>query len=360
MGIANQDKKRVTLAQIAAEAGVSASTVAYVIHNKPNPWSIRESTREHVLATAAKLGYRPNAAARSLATGRSQAILMVGVNFGSYSWDTGIGEQLRGIESYLVPKEYATHVYTLDASSNMDAYRDIIMSGRVDGVIVAGTATPQLYSVLQKLYAIADKAGLPIVSLSDTMPNENKGVSINIDEKSGAEQATSHLIWHGHQRIALLGVIDAPWAISRECGYKSALIEAGLKTDENSIVLLEHHTQQLAYEATLQLAKSVEFTAMFAMSDALALAAILALRSVGRRVPGDCAVIGFDDQHTLTEYADPPLTSIHNPFYESGKTAAETIVKIIEGQPINPGILPVSLVIRESCGCSFPRSPLKK
>lgn len=345
----NKLKKRVTLAKIAAEAGVSVSTVNYVISGKPNPWSISNETKQRVLNAAKKLGYRTNAAAKALKTGRSQTVLLLGVHSQSFSWNMGFGEVLRGLESSLVPKGYATNTCTVSHLPDIETYEEIVRSGRVDGVIVTGTGD-QEGNLVKRIHLIADAVNVPVVWLASSPVDFVQSI-VNIDDISGGEQATAHLIEHGHSRIVLMGLRDAPWSAAREAGYRKALEKAGIPIDENLIVSLDHMTPECAYNSTLAISDSLDFSALFAVSDSLALAAILALRSKGRRVPEDCAVIGYDNATDLTAYTDPPLTTIDNPFYQTGKHAADCLMDMIEGNHIEPKLLPVSLLIRESCGC---------
>lgn len=349
----NRTRKRVTLAQIAAEAGVSVSTVNYVISGKPNPWSIGKETQQRVRAAAEKLGYRANAAAKALKTGRSESVLFLGIHTRSYSWNLGLGEVLRGLETALVPKGYAINTCSISHTEDIDTYEEIVRSGRVDGVIVTGADDPK-DNILERVHSIAESVGIPLVSLAPFSTDFEEAVVMK-DEMSGGEQATAHLIEHGHTRIAMIGASDIKWAAARTKGYKRALEKAGIPIDNDLIISLDLIEPHYAYNAILKAAKSLDFTALFAVSDSIALAAILALKSLGKRVPQDCAVIGYDNASDLAEYVDPPLTTLDNPFYLSGRYAADSIMALIDDKDAEPVLIPVSLVIRESCGCPSKR-----
>ncbi|MBI2841904.1 MAG: LacI family DNA-binding transcriptional regulator [Armatimonadetes bacterium] len=342
-------KRKVTMLEIATAAGVSKTTVSFVLNNSPNIIAISESTRRRVLEAAKDLGYSPNAAARSLSTGRSDAILVV--VFDSRSWDQSLVGRLRGVEAHLVSQGYSTHMCTVDGEGGTSTFFEILRSGRADGVLLTGSATQDTYPVLHAICGQAEDLGIPIAALADAWLGTPVRVAADIDDESGGEQATSHLIEHGHSRIALLGVAGQGWAESRKRGYEAAHEKAGIPVDPHLFVQLDDHNQTWAYEATLKLARSVDFSAMFIVSDALAVAALSALKAAGRRMPEDCAIVGFDNNETWSKFTDPPLTTVHNPFYESGFAAAETLVHMIRREPIKPVLLPVSLVFRESCGC---------
>lgn len=338
--------KKITLAEIARVAEVSKATVSLVINGKQNSMPISTATRQKVLDAAAHLGYRPNAAARALATGRSHTVLMINFDL----WDENLIERLRGLENYLDPAGYSIRMCTVDAERVGGSYEDILRSGQADGVLLSGIATPSTYPVLRNIRQITDSMGIPVVALANAFSHEYVDIIAHIDDQSGAEEAVAHLIGHGHRRIVLLGVADQAWAKSRENGYRSALEKAGITVDSGLIVLGDR-SQSWAYKTTLDLVKSSDFSAMFAMTDNMAISALAALRTSGKDVPRDCAVIGFDNTANIAEYSTPPLTTVNNPFFENGKSAAKMLVNLIDGKESECPVIPVSLVIRQSCGC---------
>lgn len=338
--------KKVTLAEIANAAGVSKATVSLVLNDRPGGVPISEETRRRVLAAAALLHYKPNAAARALATGRSCTVLMVAFDL----WDENLTERLRGAESRLVPAGYSTRICTVDAQHGAASCEQILNTGQADGMLLTGLATPETYPLLHELKRVAESVHVPVVALADAFPHETVDAVAHIDDFSGAYQAITHLIEHGHKRIALLGVANQRWAQNREHGYRQAIQDAGIPVDPG-LILLGDRSQRWAYEAANELAKSTDFTAMFAMTDNMAIAAMSALKSTGRQAPDDYAIIGFDDNEKIARYTDPPLTTVDNPFYDAGVTAATMLVALIEGNSFDSQPLPTRLVIRRSCGC---------
>lgn len=348
--IRGKKKDRVTLVEIARESGVSKSTVSLVLNSTSNLIPLSDATRKKVLETAKLLGYRPNAAARSLVTGRSQAVLVAVLE----SRDTHLLLRIQGAESHLAPRRYAIHLCTVHSQVGLRAYHEVIRSDRADGVLLSGVASPDTLPLLQEMYTEAKESGKPVVAMTNAFPPEYSDAVASLDDVSGAEQAVSHLIQHGHHRIAVLGVSDQPWVEERIRGYELAHEKAGLPVDPDLIAVLTRFDDNLyrgIYQTTLEMVKSKEFTAIFAMNDVMAVSAMAALKRAGKNIPIDCAIIGFDNDSILAEPSNPPLTSVDNPFFELGREAARLMIELIEGRPVEPILFPASLVIRQSCGC---------
>lgn len=342
-------RKRVTLAQVADAAGVSKSSVAFVLNNRPSNVKISDRTRNRILDAAKQLGYRPNAAARSLATGRSHRILLV--SFATLFGDQNFTQCLGGVEAFLASQGYAMQLCIVDGREKLDVCIDILHSGQVDGILCTGAPPRERLILMSEMQMIARDLGLPMMVFGNPYINDNEEPAAALDEESGGRIAVEHFIEHGHERIAFLGTRDEKWSIRREKGYRSALESAGFPVVEERIIKLERHNLNMAYSTVSRVAENLNFTALFAVSDNLALAAILALKNAGRKVPDDCAVIGFDDSDIWTGFTDPPLTSIHCPYREWGTAAAGSLINAINGNQYESVIIPVSLVIRESCGC---------
>ncbi len=340
-------KRVVTLSEIARVAQVSKSTVSLVLNGRQNDIRISETTTNRVLDAAKRLGYRPNAAAKALATGRSDTILMVSFDL----WDENLVERLRGAEAYFVPRGYSIRMCTVDATGGLSSYSDTLRTGQADGVLLTGVATRDAYPILQDLRSKADAAGVPVVAVADAFPRDLVQNVAHIDDESGSKDAVSHLIEHGHKRILFLGVDGQYWSERRQNGYTAALVAAGITIDP-ALIVLGDRSQTWAYEATLKLVESIDFTAMFVVTDNMALAAMSALTESGKKIPDDCAIIGFDNNEKMARFTCPPLTTVNNPFYDAGKAAAEMLVDLIDKRPVRPVLLPVSLVKRRSCGCN--------
>lgn len=342
-------KNRVTIADIARVANVSSAAVSVALSGVKSRIMVSEETRERIHKIAKDMGYQPSAAGKALKTGRSQAIVVAVME--TMGRDQSFTQRLRGIIDALTPKDYYIYTFRLESNSVDDDYASFLKSGRADGVLITGYAGPRTYPALKKIHDVAKEAGLPVVPLANAWPREMVQLIIDIDDVSGGYQATKHLIDHGHSRIAFVGVKHQPWAERREEGYIKALMEAGISVDEQLIIRLDDPDQTETYDRVTELTKTRQFTAIFGVSDFITISAVAALKTQGKRIPQDCAVVSHDDDPVYPPYFDPPLTTVHNPFYESAKAAAESLMDIIEGRPVTRQMLPVKLVVRESCGC---------
>jgi DNA-binding LacI/PurR family transcriptional regulator len=178
--------------------------------------------------------------------------------------------------------------------------------------------------------------------------------SVTFENKAGAETAVSHLINLGRRRIVYLtgpaGNEDSQW---RELGYREALAAHDIPVDPDLIALGGFH--DTTSEATVKqlLQKGVAFDAIFAGDDRSASGALLALHQAGKRVPEDVAIVGFDDA-SYAGFLTPPLSTVHAPIAESGRKAAEQIIRLIQGQDADMlTLLPTELIVRNSCGAEI-------
>ena len=340
-------KRRVTITDIARIAQVSKSTVSLVLGHGPSAFPISAATREKVLTTAREMGYKPNGAARALVTGRSNCILIV--VFGG--WDENLLARLRGLESYFVPHGYSIRLCTIIEELDLMGFHDIIQTGQADGVLLTGLYVNAKAHLLARIREATQAQGIPTIALADVFPEGSVDRVIEMDEEAGAEAAVAHLIAHGHRRIALISVVDQTWALKRECGYKQALAKAGLELDP-ALIAVGPLDQEWVYRFVGEMARTRAFTAIFVVLDFLALPALAALKTAGRRVPEDCALIGFDNTASFAGFIDPPLTTVANPIVEASQAAGELIIAMSKQAAVNSvPPLPTRLVIRRSCGC---------
>lgn len=340
-------RRNPTIAEIARAAHVAKSTASTVLSGGSDSVKISDATRERIVGIAERMGYKPNAAARSLKTGRSQSIVMVVFAVVDYQ----IMPRLQGVEEFLVPRDYSLQVCTVSDEVGFRGFINLMQANRADGVLLTGIASNEALPLLRELCGEVERVGKPLVAIANAFPAECVKLVAHIDDISGGEQAVTHLIQHGHRRIAMMAIDGQPWAMERLEGYKRAHEKAGIPVDPN-LVVLGGLDLRFYRDAALRLLQSHDFTAIFTVTDAMAVAAQSALRDVGRSIPQDCAIIGFNDEPGVADYNFPPLTTVHNPFREVGRTAAEMLVDLIEGRPPKSSRLPVSLVIRESCGCA--------
>ncbi len=332
---------KLTLEEIGKLAGVSRSTVSRVINRHP---SVRPEVRERVLQVVADTGYYPDPAARSLASQRSGIIgLVVPLAVQSLFDDPYFARLIQGIS-----QGCNTHDYTLSLvlfhSKEEEAklYPRISRNQLFDGIIVTATQVedpliPQLLAN-QVPFVLDGRHEDPRVSFVDT------------DNVAGAYIAVSHLIRLGRRHIAVItGPLDNLAARDRRQGYLNALRSRGHLIDED-LMLSGDYTEVSGYEAMRRLLPHRP-DAVFVASDTMALGALRALRGAGIKVPGDMALVSFDDlPHAAT--ADPPLTTVRQAVQRRGVMEVGILIDILHNGPEPPRrlVMPAELVIRTSCG----------
>ncbi|GBD08205.1 Catabolite control protein A [Candidatus Thermoflexus japonica] len=330
--------RRVSIKDIARRAGVSHSTVSRALRGSP---LVNPRTAERIRRLAARMGYVPNAAARSLVTTRTSIIGLVITTLA----DPFLAEIVRGVEEVALEAGYRLFL----ATSNADPERELaavraLAESRVEGVIVASSRVGELY--LPYLEAL----GVPIV-LINQQREAPLIYSVASDSYQGAVLAVSYLMRLGHTRIAYIS--GPPMARSdrlRRAGYQEALTAAGIPPDPAWVV--EGNGRPEAGEWGIQrlLEAPVRPTAVFCYNDMTAIGALRAARVAGLRVPEDLSIIGFDDI-LFAAYTEPPLTTIAQPKYEMGRTAMSMLLRLLQGERVSPQLqLPCRLVERASCG----------
>lgn len=337
-------RKQVTSRDVAKLAGVSRTTVSFVLNNVPGV-KISEETRQRVLEAARRLDYYPTAAARSLASGRTRRIgLVLGEGQKRLSADAFLPTFLQGVTASVRRREYLLVLQMAEDVPTYEAYARLIREQQVDGLILSGPRSDD--PLVPQLVAEA----FPLI-----LHGRLNGCSapyVDVDNQAGAYQATGHLLSLGHRRIGFIS--NAPLAYSgaqeRFMGYRQALAEHNIPVDPDLVRIAAFlpDTGRRAMEELLSLPQPP--TAVFAASDVVALGAMSASHAVGLRIPDDMAVVGFDDIF-LAGHARPPLTTIRVPAYGLGWTAAEVLIALIEGdEEVSSVTLETELVIRESCG----------
>jgi LacI family transcriptional regulator len=331
-----------TLLDIAKRLNISVATVSRALNDRPG---VGSDLRQRVIATAAELGFVPNMAARSLVTSRTQTVGFVIHPFGQpFSSDPFYFPILMAVEVELVTHDY--HIMLTSLNSDSPTNLRMVEQSRVDGLILVGpNLSPQF--VTTTLHR-----GFPVV-LIDNKPGHLKANTILSDNAGGAYEATMHLAGHGHTRIAHIGG-PLDWVSNRQrySGYCAALRDAGLK-DRVLVVHKEGTTIATGEQAAAELLDGPEPpTAIFAANDSMALGAARAAAARGLIIPGDLALIGFDNI-SAAEHFSPPLTTVRIFKEQIGKLAARRILELIDDPDIPPVETSVSteLVVRQSCGC---------
>jgi LacI family transcriptional regulator len=333
--------EKLTIRQIAKLAGVSRSTVSRVINDHPN---VSLETREQVLRIVAETGFRPDPIARSLSSRRAGIIgLVIPLAIQSLFEDPFFPRLMQGISKGCNCHDYILSLFLLHTlEEEAKLYSRISRRQLLDGVIV--TATRNEDPLIPQLLANR----VPFVVHGR---HEDPRVSfVEVDNATGAHTAVTHLVRLGRRRIALIsGPSGSLAAEARKRGYLNALLERRVPVDE-SLIIHGDFTETSGYEAMRRLLRHGP-DAVFVASDTMALGALRALREVGKHVPDEVAVVGFDDMPPAAT-ADPPLTTIRQPIQRAGVLAVEMLTDILENgsEPPRRIILPTELVIRASCG----------
>ncbi len=325
---------KVTLEMVAEHAGVSPSTVSRILNGTA---VVSDDKRAAVDEAIATLGYVPNPVARGLAGGRTLSIGVVTQAIDSPFY----GAALRGIEAALDGAGYSPLFMSGHWHAEEEARCIEVLKGRrVDGLIVL---TGRLSD--SALRAVA--RSLPVVVTGRTLKAPNL-LALDFDNREGAREATDHLIGLGHRRIAFIaGDPEHPDAEERRAGYEAALQAAGVRVDP-SIVMQGDFTEQSGLDAVERLlAGRGRFTAIFTANDQMAFGAALGLYRRGLRVPDDVSLVGFDDLAPAT-FMLPPLTTVHNPIAEIGRSAAQAVLALVAGETPAVAVPVPRLVLRES------------
>jgi LacI family transcriptional regulator len=323
---------------VAQKAHVSVRTVSRVVNGQGE---ITQATRERVLATIAELGYRPSKVARALVTQRSETIGLIVNDIANPFF----AEVAHATQQAARAAGYDVFFYNSDGSweEELRALHSMADHG-VDGILIA----PSPGLTAERIKPFADRFA-PIVTLVYAIAHPNTSAVLS-EIRQGARQAVTYLIDRGHTRIAMLaGPAANPLLHWRVQGYRAALLKRGLPYRAEWIFSGPPTFERGRASTHALLKQYPETTAIFAYNDLLALGAIRACRELGRRVPDDCAIIGFDDI-SMADLVSPALTTVRVDKRALGGRAMARILEMLAapGQAFQPIFLPTELIRRES------------
>jgi len=330
--------KQTTIKDVAAQAGVSKTTVSHVINDSR---FVEEETRQKVLQAIQELQYRPNALARSLTTKRTRTVGIVI----SDSSNPFFGELLISIEEVLRPQNYALIICNTNETLEYEAhYLNLLLNQRVDGIIAAATSQP--WVELSK----AEVQHTPVVFVDRSFDNQD-GYYVGVDNKAGAYVGTQHLIQCGYQKIGILAGLDRLSTMrERLDGFCHALQDAGIQVNKEWII-----PSQLSVDGGRQAMRTLfnlpdKPEAVFINNNLLSLGALLEMDELNLDCTKDLGIVTFDD-HPWAAVSCPPLTVVRQPTQKIGQISAEMILALINDQPVpeKSVILPCELIIRQSC-----------
>jgi len=338
----------VTLQDVAKLAGVSTKTVSRVVNNQGE---LSVATRERVQAAIEQLGYRPNILARSLVNRRTNTLAVVAWGIDYY----GPSQTVVGIENRSDELGYSLllNLRTRPDETKMDHVLDTLVDRRVDGII---WAVPEVGD--NRSWISPERlAQLPPIVFLSARPREGL-MSVSVDNGCGAILATQHLIAQGRRKIAQIAG-PMKWWESRErlSGWEATLREHGLTPSPELVVEGDWSAASGALAMQTLLARVPDIDAVFVASDQMAMGALGVLHQAGRSIPGDVALVGFDNIPESAFYW-PPLTTVYQQLIDVGSLAVEKLHEWIESQrKEETGFVPQAtvltpeLIVRQSSAC---------
>ncbi len=334
------------LEEVAKISGVSRSTVSRVINDDPN---VSEKTRAKVMTVVQRLNYQPNAAARSLAAGRTQVLgLVIPMGVAALFTDPYFPQLIQGVTAASNARDHSVMLWLAEPDYERRTIHKIMNSRLIDGLILASSLTDD--PLVQEI----SQSALPFILVGRHVTNVNIHYA-DVDNLNSAREAVTHLLRLGRRRVATItGPLNMIAGLDRKEGYLSALRQRGLMPDP-ALIVESDFTEAGGYAAMHSLLPA-QPDAVFVASDTMASGALRALREAGQRVPEDVAVVGFDDM-PFAAHTIPPLTTVRQPIYRTGYMAAETLIDIIATVDSHPRriILPTEFIIRSSCGAGLAR-----
>jgi LacI family transcriptional regulator len=328
---------RVTIAEVAALAGVSPTTVSHVFSGKR---LVSAATRERVLEIVQSLGYRPNNVARNLRTRQSKMIAVIVPDLTNPFY----GVLTRGLADAVEGADYGTYVCNTDGAVQREQrFIEDVLDRGVDGVVMGAVNIPP-----EAVVALAD-TGTPFVCMGRDIVHPLVD-RVWADDVAGARAATEHLLSMGTHDVAMIqGPSDSG---GRGEGYRDALRAAGVDFRPDYVVRGDwtRHGGCVAMQRLLAL--DTPPSAVFCANDLMAIGAMDAVRQAGLRIPEDIRLAGFDDIEAAT-LVSPALTTVRNPSYDTGRTAGELLLSRMSGEHTGGQrtvVLPCPLVLRASSG----------
>ncbi len=342
-----QRPARPRIADVAREAGVSKTAVSFAFNN---PDRLAPDTARRIRVVAQQLGYTPHPVARMLSqretstigllTPQALSVIFSNPFFGAFSEGVAIAAEASGYALYFISPLHGSLARAIDRAT-------------VDGVVAIGLSEehPEVEQIR--------RMGVPIVLVDSSAMADH--ASIEVDDIGGARAAAEHLIGLGHRDVLVLGVeppeetetADHVGVTARRLsGYRAAFNAAGLELSDRAVVVGPATIEGGADAFGRAWAAGARPTGLLAMSDAMAIGAMRAVRDLELTIPGDISVVGFDDVD-LAQYVDPPLTTVHQPIRRKGEQAVRMLLGLVRGGAASSPdhrTLDTHLIIRGSTG----------
>lgn len=338
----------VTIKDIAAATGVSATTVSNVINGKSG--RVSEQTIQKINTAIKELGYVPNMSAKSLVSRSSKVVGFVNhvitVKDSNFMEDPFLSKFIGILEHVLREHGYFLMLRTVETPEEFNAF---LRNWNLDGLFLAGIFKDDFFDAI-----VHHAHKLPIV-LIDSYIHEKNICNVGLDDFGGSKMSTKHLIDKGHRKIAFasLHIKDGGVLMERFLGYKAALTEAGIPFDQ-SLVLECGMDLDGTVDAAEFLAKRPDITGVVTTADFLAANLMTNLHKCGLNIPDDISIVGFDDLN-ICNITSPQLSTVHQDMDLKGRTAVKLMLELLEGNTPNPHelSLPTCIVERESVRSIF-------
>ncbi|WP_062047700.1 catabolite control protein A [Bacillus sp. JCM 19034] len=327
-----------TIYDVAREAGVSMATVSRVVNGNPN---VKPTTRKKVLEAIERLGYRPNAVARGLASKKTTTVGVIIPDISSIFF----AELARGIEDIATMYKYNIILCNSDQNKEKEIHLiNTLLEKQVDGIVFMGSQITDEHVTEFK------RSPVPIV-LAATFDQGKEIPSVNVDYQQAAYDAITHLIDNGHKEIGMVsGALEDPVnGYQKFMGYRKAIEEAGLPFNEN-LVKIGDYTYDSGIEAMNHfLDTDQKPTAIFVATDEMALGVIHGAQDRGLKIPEDVEIIGFDNTRLATMIR-PTLSTVVQPIYDIGAVSMRLLTKYMNKEEVSDQtvVLPHRIELRQS------------
>lgn len=314
---------KATIKDVAREAGVSITTVSHAINNFPD---VSEQTRNRILEIAKRLNYTPNPAGRSLGgiSKKVISLILVGTILPKDN-SSFVYAFMSGINHVANEKDYDFLLMTAsNEKQERISFEQLCKSKEISGALVFGMSTTSTY------WNQVAESSVPCCCL-DTYVKDSKSATVTIDNVAAAREITEHLIAQGYRNIAAVnGTYNAEVSLDRYEGYKQALANAGIELREDYVVRGNFSTDETFSVVTELLTKHPEIDGLVCASDDMAYGAYKAALKLGKKVPDEIGITGFDGSLVAEFYRGGITTIVQHP-YEMGKRAAEILIDLING-----------------------------
>ena len=332
-------KKRATILDVATVAGISRGTVSRVLNGEPY---VSDEARVAVNKAIKEVGYVPNMAARNLVRKRSQAVgLLIHEPHALFLEDPNIGSIMLGANTVLSQAGYQMVCLIIDSELDVNRIGQYLNGGSIDGaIVISASENDPITELIEQLAMASAFVGLP--------PNHRPLPFVSIDNKKAAAEITARLKASGRTQIGMIAsALGRAAGADRLAGFADAM-GSGYRPEH--VAKVEHFSFDAGITGMRELLESCPtIDAVFAASDAVAAGALSVLQRIGRRVPEDIAIVGFDDS-VWAQRTNPPLSTVRQPASELGAKAAELVLAQLRGEEINrDGVyLETTIVWRES------------